>query len=95
MENRVTDVLKNFREKKEISIAQYKDLSTSGSRPGITYGSAKVNKIVTHGHPSFRPILSTIGTPTYKLAEFLVLMLEQLTTNEYTIKNSFTFSKEL
>ena len=31
MENRVTDVLKNLRDKKEISSKQYKDLSPSGS----------------------------------------------------------------
>ena len=31
MENRLTDVLKNFRDKKGISIEQYKDLSPSGS----------------------------------------------------------------
>ena len=38
---------------------------------------------------------SAIGTPTYKLLTFLVPMLEPLTTNEYTIKDSFTFAKEL
>ena len=95
MENRVTDVLKNLRDKKEISSEQYKDLSPSGSRPGIMYGLAKVHKIVTDGLPSFRPILSAIGTPTYKLAKFLVPVLELLTTTEYTIKDSFTFSEEL
>ena len=95
MENRVTDVLKNLRDKKEISIEQYKNLSPSGSRPGIMYGLAKVHKIVTDGLPSFRPILSAIGTPTYKLAKFLVLMLEPLITNEYTIKDSFTYAEEL
>ena len=95
MENRITDVLKNLRDKREISIEQYKDLSPSGSRPGIIYGLAKVHKIVTDGLPSFRPILSAISTPTYKLAKFLVPMLEPLTTNEYTIKDSFTFAKEL
>ena len=83
--------LKNLRDKKEISIEQYKDLSLSGSRPGIMYGLANVHKIVTDSLPSFRPILSVIGTPTYKLAKFLVPMLEPLTTNEYTIKDSFTF----
>ena len=89
MESRVTDVLKNLRDKKEISIEQYKDLSRSGSRPGIMYGLAKVHKIVRDGLPSFRPILSAIGTPTYKPAKFLVPILEPLTTNEYTIKDSF------
>ena len=55
----------------------------------------KVLKIVTDGLPSFRPNLSAIGTPTYKLAKFLVPMLEPLTTNEYTIKDSFTFAEKL
>ena len=95
MESRVTDVLKNLRDKKEISIEQYKDLSPSGSRPGIMYGLAKVHKIVRDGLPSFRSILSAIGTPTCKLAKFLVPILEPLTTNEYTIKDSFTFAEEL
>ena len=95
MENRVIEVLKNLRGKKEISIEQYKDLSPSDSRTGIVYGLAKVHKITTDDLPSFRPILSVIGTPTYKLAKFLVPTLELLTTNEYTIKDSFTFAEEL
>ena len=95
MENRVTDVLKNLRAEKGISIEQDKDLSPSSSRSGIMYGLAKVHKIVTDGLPSFRPILSAIGTPTYKLAKFLVPMLEPLIFNEYTIKGSFKFAEEL
>ena len=95
MENRETDVLKNFRDKTEISIEQYKESSPSGSRSEIMYGSAKVHKIVTDGLPSFRPILSAINTPTYKLAKFLVPMLEPLATNEYTIKDSFLCKKQL
>ena len=46
MENRVTDALKNLRDKKEISIEQYKDLSPSGSRTEIIYGLAKVYKML-------------------------------------------------
>ena len=59
------------------------------------YSLANVCKIITDSLLSFRPILSAIGTPTYKIAKFLVPMLEPLTTNEYTIKNSFTFAEEL
>ena len=59
------------------------------------YGLPKVHKIVTDGLPSFRPILSVIGTPTYKLAKFLVPIIEPLATNEYTIKDSFTFAEGL
>ena len=40
MENRLTDVLKNLIDKKEISNEQYKDLSPPGSRPGTMYGLA-------------------------------------------------------
>ena len=94
MENRVTDVAKNLRDKKEISTAQYKDLSSLGSRPGIMHGLAKVHSIITDCLPSFTPIVSAIGTPTYKLARFLVPIIEPLTTNEYTIKDSFTSAGE-
>ena len=76
----VADVLKNLRDKKEILIEPYQDLSPLGSRPEIMYGSAKVHKSVTDGLPSFRPIWPAMGTPTYKLAKFLVPMLELLTT---------------
>ena len=64
MENRVTNVLKNLRNKKEISMEQYKNLSSSGSRRGIMYGFAKVHKIFTDGLRSFKLNLFAIGTPT-------------------------------
>ena len=77
-----------------INTEQYKDLSPSDSKPGIIYGLAKVHKIVTDGLPSFRPILSVICTLTYKLAKFLVPVLEPLITNDCIIKN-FTFAEKL
>ena len=58
-------------------------------------GLANVCKIITDGLPSFRAILSAIGTSTCKIAKFLILTLEPLTSNEYTIKDSFTFAEEL
>ena len=56
--------------------------------------SAKFQKIFTDGLPSFTPTLSATGEPTYKLAKSLVPMLEFLTTNQYTIKDSFTYAEE-
>ena len=89
MENKVTNVLKNLRDSREISIQQYDDFSPY-------YGLAKIHKIFTDCCPSFRPILSVIGTPTHKLYKFLVRLLEEtLATNEYTINDSFTFTEEL
>ena len=43
----------------------------------------------------FRLTLSGIGTPTYKLAKFLVPVLSDITQNEFTVKDSFTFVDEI
>ena len=87
--------LKILETKKKSPLRQYKDLSPSSSRPGIMYSLAEVHRIVTDGLSSFRPILSAISTPIYKLVNFLVPILEPLTTNEYTIRDSFTLAEKL
>ena len=74
---------------------KYKDLHSVGSRPGILYGRAKIHKPIKDGVPPFRPILSDIGTPTCKIPNFFVPLLAPLTSNECTIKDSFSFSEEL
>ena len=59
---------------------------------------SKVSRVTTtsvDGTPLFRPILSALGTPTCKLAKFFVPLLERLTYNHYTIKDSFSFCEEL
>ena len=33
--------------------------------------------------------------PSYKLAKFLVLLLALLTSNDYTLKDSFSFAEEV
>ena len=45
--------------------------------------------------PSLLPILFAINTPSYKLAKFLVPLLTPLTSNDYTIKDSFPFEEEV
>ena len=60
----------------------------------ILCGSSKVYKPVINNCPKFRLTLSTIGTPTYKLAKFLVPILSSLTFNEYLLHDSFSFSAE-
>ena len=42
-----------------------------------------------------RPIMSTIGTYNYRLAKFLVPILQPLTVNQYTVHSSFSFVKEI
>ena len=67
----------------------------SCSKPGTLYGSAKLHKPLKNGLLPFRPIISVIGTPTYKLVQFLVPVLSDITQNEFTIKDSFTFADEI
>ena len=95
MENKIVELLKRLKEKQEISDKVYKELYPTGSKPGILYGLCKIHKSIVDGVPPFRPILSAIGTPTYKLAKFFVPLLEPLTYNQYTIKDSFSFCEEL
>ena len=52
----------------------------------------KISSIITR---LFRPMLSAINTPAYKLAKFLVSVLKSITSNEYTVKYSFAFAKEI
>ena len=66
-----------------------------GSRPDILYGLAKVHKALVNNCPKFTPILSAIGTCSYKLAKFLVPVLSNITDNEYTIKDYFQFGKDV
>ena len=36
-----------------------------------------------------------MNTPTYKLGKFLVPILKPLTTNQFTVKDSFHFAEEI
>ena len=48
-----------------------------------------------NGLPPFRPILSAIDTPTYKLAKFLLKFVTPSTANDYTVIDSFHFAEKI
>ena len=62
---------------------------------GILYGLAKVHKQLVNNCPPFRHILSVIGTPSYNIPKFLIPILKPLTTNDYTLKDAFEFSRDI
>ena len=66
-----------------------------GPRPGILHGNPEVRKPVNVNMPKFRPILPATNTPGYNYAKFLTPILESLTHNEFTVKDSFSFAKEI
>ena len=78
-----------------ISETDYKKLKLRRSSCGVLYGLCKTHEKVLDKCPPFRPILSAIKTPSYNLAKFLVPLIEPVTKNNFTAKNSFEFSKEI
>ena len=76
---------------KRVASATYEKLHVSGSNLGILYGLPKVHK---EGFP-IRPILSACNTPGYGLGKYLVPIISPITTNNFTIKDSFSFAKEI
>ena len=93
-QDKIKNILKSLHDKKSLTDMLYKKISPVGCRPRILYGQAKVCKPVINNCPSFRPILDAINTPSYKL-EILVPILSPLAINEYTVKDSFAFAKEI
>ena len=94
-EKRINEYLKSLKNSGSLSMGQYKKIKAVGSRPGLLYGLCKVHEAIVDTCSPFRPILSAIGAPTYKITKFLVPVLNCLTVNEFTIKDSFEFAKEI
>ena len=88
-EKHVDKVLKKLVESNSMTDQTRKSLKSVGTTPGVMYGSCKAHKASVEKCQPFRPILSALNTPTYKLAKFLVPILKLLTTNEFTVKDSF------
>ena len=92
-EDRLTNFLKKV--KRSISEQSYKELYPRGSQTGIMYGLSKIHKPLINNFPKLRPILSAINTATYRRAKFFVPLLKCCTMNEYTLKDSFEFAKDI
>ena len=79
--------LRNLKWDGIIDEATYSKILPCGSTAGVLYGLPKVHKT---GCP-FRRIVSAVNTYNYNLASFLVNVLKPISTNQFTIKDSFTF----
>ena len=66
LEKRITSELKLLKYKEIIDKSTYKSIKPVGSRTGSLYGLGKIQKETRNGIPPFCPILSAIGTATYK-----------------------------
>ena len=95
IEKCIDTIFKNLVDCNSMSKEMRKFAKPVGNRPGIMYGNCKVHKQQVDGCLPFRPILSDLQTPTYNLAKFLVPILNLLTKNDYTVKDSFQFAEEI
>ena len=95
LEKKLQEHFKTLERDNKISEDEFKSICPIGTRPGILYDQPKFYKTVINNIPQFRPILWAINTPVYKLAKYLVPILSPLTVDDYTVKDSFTFAKEV
>ena len=97
MEKEIKSCLDDLQNSNYLSKDDYKFMKPYGRKPGVMYGPCKVHKGVTPNGsvPPFCPILSTVGTFSYNLAKFFMPLLKQYTISQYTVKDSFSFCKEI
>ena len=92
---KVIDFVQEIKNKNQINEDLHNKVRPVGSQPGGLYSVVKVQKKFIDVYPAFRLILSVIGIPTYAITNVFVPMLKDLTSNEYSVKDSFDFAKEI
>ena len=90
-EEKLIRLINKLKRENRISDSLHTKIRPTGSRPSRLYGLPKVHK---KDYP-FRPICSSIGSYNYNLASELSKIISPFATNEYTIRNTFTFVAQL
>ena len=87
----VDNILDTLYEKNAITRDIKTTLTPDQPSPARLYGLPKFHKALVGGLPNYRPSISQIGSPTYKIAKYLLDFISPITKNEYTLKDSFEF----
>ena len=88
--------LRKLNEKSIFSESEYSNLYPKGSKIARLYGTPKIHKSFSSGSiPPLRPIVSSIDTYNYKLAQYLGSLLSPHIPSNYATKDSFTFIEEI
>ena len=73
-EGKLQRFLRELKKKGKIDKDIYNSIYPSGSQPAVIYGLPKIHKIKSPNEvPPFRPIVSSINTYNYRLAEYLAI----------------------
>ena len=74
----------------------YLNLYPKGSKQTRLYGTPKIQKaFLPSPLPPFQPIVSSVGTYNYSLAQYLGPFLSLHIPSKYPTKDSFTFVEEI
>ena len=91
LEDKINRTLKQLKNNLIISDDTYNSLYSSGSSYSMLYGLPKVHKIDV----PLRPILAAYNSPNFAIAKYLVPILSNLTSNQYTLSNSASFVPDI
>ena len=73
----------------------YTSIYPSSSHPGRFFGTAKVHKVSDGVNDvkmlPIRPVISSIGTATYRTSQYLAELLKPLTSSKYTVESTKDF----
>ena len=86
--------LKDLKKKKKFLIKSTMNYTVQVQNQVFSMVFVKSTKVLLMELHLFILILSAIGNPTYKVTKSFVALLEPLTYNQYTIKDSFSFCEE-
>ena len=86
--NTIQSYLNTLFNRNEITEEEKKLMRPKGGNRARARGLPKIHKEY-ESLPKFRPIIDTIGTPYHGIGTFLKNLLNPLTQNEYTVKDSF------
>ena len=87
-EKRIDKIYKKLVDSNSTFEETRRHLKPVGARPIIMYGFCKVHKKCFNGCPPFSSIIPTFQASTYKLAKYLVPVLEPLTTTSCNFMGS-------
>ncbi|XP_062709768.1 uncharacterized protein LOC134288566 [Aedes albopictus] len=89
---KIKSILDGWKDRRYIDSRTHRRLNVSNCHPPRIYGLPKIHK---QGRP-LRPVVSTIGSTTYKLAQYLSDILGKIVgKTEAHVVNSFTFASEV
>ena len=80
--------LRKIYNRNEITKDQYDNIRPVSTKPARAHGLPKIHKTFD-SLPSSRPIIDTTGTAYQPVAKYLNKLLNPITTNEFTVKDSF------